>query len=152
MAKFIFKLDGVLRARLAEERARQLALASVERERVEIEDQIRAHQREISREREEMREHLSASGPVQLRAVRMQAHAALHASARAQQAVLRLAGVHRRLDAARKDLLEAATRRKAVERLKERRLEEWTAQQKHIEAAAIDELVVMRAARAETES
>lgn len=151
MAKFIFRLEAVLRARLAEERARQLALAAIERERVEIEDQIRECQSQISRERGEMRDRLGGAGPVMLREVRMQAHAALHASARAQQAVLRLAGVHRRLDAARRELLEATTRRKAVERLRERRLEEWTTQQKYIEAAAIDELVVMRAARAETE-
>ena len=152
MAKFIFRLEAVLRARLAEERARQLSLGAIERERAVIEDEIRAHQRAISTEREEMRERLAPGAPVHLRSVRLQANAALHAVARAQQATLRLAGVHQRVEIARRELLKATTRRKAVERLRERRLEEWRWEQKYAEAAALDEIMVMGAARRETES
>ncbi|MFZ4573329.1 MAG: flagellar FliJ family protein [Phycisphaerales bacterium] len=150
MAKFVFRLEAVLRARLAEERARQLALATVERERAAIEEEIRGHQVAIATERAEMRERLSPGAPVQLRAVRLQAHAALHAVARAQQATLRLAGVYQRIDVARRDLLKATTRRKAVERLRERRFEEWAQERKRAETAALDELAVMRAALEET--
>ena len=83
--------------------------------------------------------------------VRRQASTALDLVARAQQAVLRLAGVHKQLDVARLELLEATTRRKAVESLKDKRFEEWKAEQARKENAALDEWVVMRASRTRTE-
>jgi flagellar export protein FliJ len=63
--------------------------------------------------------------------------------------VLQLAGLHKKLDAARLLLLQATTRRKGVEMLKERRLEEWKFRQKKLDEAATDELSVVRASRAE---
>src|SRR5262249_51621641 len=82
-----------------------------------------------------------------LRGVRFQAGAALRLITLAQRAVLRLAGVHKKLDAARLELLEATTRRKAVGALRERRLEEWKHEEKRREAGAADEVSVMFAAR-----
>jgi flagellar export protein FliJ len=46
---------------------------------------------------------------------------------------------------ARRDLLEATTRRKAVETLKERRWEAWRDEQRRIDARAMDEIATMRA-------
>lgn len=152
MAKFIFELEAVLRARQAEERRRQLALAGLEGERARIEDLIRECQNAIVRGRDDLREALggaSAGAPVDLAGVRMQAGAGLHLVARAQRHVFELAGVHRKLDAARLELLKAATQRKAVESLRERRYEEWREDQKRREAAALDELNVTRAGRHE---
>ena len=80
-----------------------------------------------------------------MRGVRFQAGAATRLIASAQRAVLELAGVHKRLEAARAVLLEATKRRKAVELLKERRFEEWQQEQARREAAATDEIAVMRA-------
>lgn len=152
MAKFIFELEAVLRARQAEERRRQLVLAGLEGERARIEDLIRECQNAIVRGRDDLREALggaSGGAPVDLAGVRMQAGAGLHLVARAQRHVFELAGVHRKLDAARLELLKAATQRKAVESLRERRYEEWREDQKRREAAALDELNVTRAGRHE---
>ena len=84
---------------------------------------------------------------VALHAVKMQANASLHLVARAQQAVLELAGVHKRLDAARIELLSATTARKAVELLRDRRYQQWKHEQARKEAAESDELNVMRHGR-----
>jgi flagellar export protein FliJ len=87
--------------------------------------------------------------PMDLRGVRFQAGASLRLVTLAQRAVLQLAGVHKRLDAARLLLLQATTRRKGVEILKERRHEEWKYRQRKLEEAATDELSVVRASRGE---
>jgi flagellar export protein FliJ len=153
MARFIFELEAVLKQRLAAERERQLVVAALERERAEIEQAIRSFQQNLSREKQELHEQLAGeregSTLLDLRGVRFQAGAALRLITLAQRAVLRLAGVHKKLDLARLALLEATTRRKAVETLKERRHEEWRQEQKRREDAAADELNVMFAARPE---
>ena len=148
MARFIFELEAVLKQRLAEEREHQLAVAALEREKSLLESSIRAHQRELSIERDELRDqHASGPATLDLRGVRFQAGASLRLIALAQRAVLQLAGLHKRIDAARLKLLEATMRRKGVEMLKERRLEEWKLRQKKAEDAALDELNVVRAGR-----
>jgi flagellar export protein FliJ len=148
VARFIFELEAVLKQRLAEEREHQLAVAALEREKSLLESSIRAYQQDLSVERDELRDQL-ASGPatLDLRGVRFQAGASLRLIALAQRAVLQLAGLHKRLDAARLKLLQATMRRKGVEMLKERRLEEWKLRQKKAEEAALDELNVVRAGR-----
>jgi len=155
MARFVFELTAVLKQRLAVEREKQLIVAAHERERARVEGLIRGFQSEIVREKQELRDQLvlEQAGPggvmVDLRGVRFQAGVSMRLVARAQHAVIQLAGVHKRLDAARLDLLEATTRRKAVEVLRDRRFEEWQAEQRRRENAAADELSVMSAARGE---
>lgn len=141
MARFRFNLQPVLEHRVMIEREKQRAVAILERERLGLEDTIRACQRAIEAEQSEARGRLV--GLVDLRAVRQQGSAALRHAASARRAVLRLAGVHQRLVAARAELLEAAKRRKAVELLRERRYEQWKQDQSRREAGALDELVVM---------
>lgn len=150
MASFVFELESVLKARAAAERQKQIALGEIERDRVAIEDDIRRIQQCIAAEKAELRDALSGVGgaAVDVRGVRLQANASLRLILAAQQAVLRLAGVHKRVEAARRELLEAARARKAVEMLKERRREAWLTEQRRLEAMALDELAIMRASRA----
>lgn len=155
MAKFKFELEAVLEQRRGVERARQLAVAQLEAARMSIEQAIRDCQRQLAREKEDLREHLADARDlgeprvVDLRTVRMQANASLHVVARAQQAVIQLAGVHHRLDAARLGLIEATTRRRAVEILRERRWEAWNEAQSRVEAASLDEMAIISASRQE---
>ncbi len=143
MAKFRFELEAVLKQRLAAERQKQLALGELDRLRLALEDRLRGFQQSISAEKADLRVALSPGGRLDAVGVRMQANMSLHYVARAQQAVFQLAGLHRRLEAARKELLEATTRRKAVEKLKERRYEAWRLSEAAKEARALDELGVM---------
>jgi flagellar export protein FliJ len=150
MARFVFEFEAVLKQRLADEREKQLAMAVVERQRLAIEAQLRGTQGEIEQEKESLRTALG-SGAVDLPAVRQQAGAALGRVKRAQQLVLKLAGVHKALDAARMELLLATTKRKAMETLRDRRLEAWKAELSRKEAGELDEITIMRAARGRDE-
>jgi flagellar biosynthesis chaperone FliJ len=155
MAKFVFELEAVLKARKAVERTRMLEMAVVERERLGIESRLRELQRRISEEKSELRGQLagdgagglragvSGAGLLDLRGVRFQAGSALRLIAGAQRAVLELAGVHARLERARRLLLEAATARKAVEALRDRRREAWMMEQKRADERVMDELAVV---------
>ncbi|MEM1185835.1 MAG: flagellar FliJ family protein [Planctomycetota bacterium] len=149
MAKFRFGLEPVLRQRAREEEDRQRVVAGLERQRIAIEDEIKGYQSAIEAERSELTQRLGdASGQgVDLGAVRVQANASLHLITMAQRAALRLAGVYERLDTARLELLEASTRRKAVETLKDQRYESWRSARSKEELAALDELAVIRHAR-----
>src|SRR5690242_8497657 len=106
MSKFIFELEAVLKQRLAVEREKQLAVATLERERAELEESIRGYQRDLTLEKEELRDQLAAekSGGatlLDLRGVRFQAGASLRIITLAQRAVVRLAGTHKKIDVAR---------------------------------------------------
>src|SRR5438132_8887037 len=112
MARFVFELEAVLEQRLAAERDRQLAVAALERERLQAEDAIRRCQQGIVHEKEDWRGRLSGehgksggsgggggTGLLDVRAIRLQATATNQLNAQAQRHVLHLAGVHNRLDA-----------------------------------------------------
>ena len=77
----------------------------------------------------------------------MQANASLAIMRDAQRTVLELAGLHRQLEQARERLREAAKERRAVELLKERKLEAWRRSQARAEQLLLDELSVGRASR-----
>ncbi len=155
MAKFVFELEAVLRARKATERTRMLELAAVERERLDVESRLRELQRRISEEKGELKGQLTGDGTgaghLDLRGVRFQAGSALRLMATAQRTVLELAGVHARVERARRALLEAATARKAAEMLRTRRLEAWFAAQKRLDESAMDELAVVGHSRREVD-
>lgn len=149
MAKFVFNLQALLDQRLHAERGKQLIVASLERQRLELEAAVASKQSEIRSHKEDWRSLLSGSerGGVDLRTVRVQANAALHARVRTQRLALQLAGVYQRLEAARKDLREAATRRRAVELLRDRRFEAWRGEINRRESMELDEIGTIRAAR-----
>lgn len=127
------------------EREHQRAVAALERDRLALEDSIRAHHAMIRSEQGEARSRLV--GVLDIRSLRLQGAAALRHDAAVRQAAVRLAGVHQRLAAARAVLLDAAKRRKAVELLRQRRFEAWRLEQSRAEAKEVDELAVMRGNR-----
>ena len=151
MARFRFGLDPVLRQRTREEEEKQRAVAALERQRLAIEEEIRGYQSAIEAERAELSDRLGEGGAIDLRGVRVQANASLHLITLAQRAALRLAGVYERLDEARLALLEASTRKKAVETLRDERYAAWRAARSKAELAALDELAVMRHGRDDRE-
>lgn len=153
MARFEFELEALLRKRVHEEREQMSRVGTLERERLEIEDEIRGYQRSIVDEKRDLAERLSAEKAggeqdgVDLRAVRVQANASLRLIDRAQRAVIRLKGVHDRLDAARLELVDRTSKRRAIELLKEQRREAWEREQRKREQAELDEIAVLRHGR-----
>lgn len=148
MARFLFKLEPVLRQRRNEERDEQLAVAEIERQRIGLQNRIRDLQSRIAAERLELRRVLVSAGNG-FNDIRQQAGAANVLNAQTQRLVLELAGVHRRLDKARSKLQRATRRRKAMGRLRERRYEAWAMDERRKEAAAADDLNITAGSRKE---
>jgi flagellar protein FliJ len=145
MAKFRFTLQPLLKARSLVEQSHQRAVAAIERERMRLEENLRNQQARINQGKQQLRD--SLVGNVDAHSLRMHAAASMHTSRAAQRMVLELAGVHRRLEAARARLIEASRARRAVEILRDQRFEQWKKESDKIETDAIDELAVTRASR-----
>ena len=150
--RFKFTLEPVLqhRRRVEEERLREVA--QIEQERVRVEEKLRGINARLVQTRADLRERFApggGGGAVRggIGSVRMDSTAALRLTVDAQQAAIELAGVLRRLERSRAALLEAMTARKGVERLRERRLEEWKYEQSRRENAELDEMATIGAAR-----
>ncbi len=144
MAQFRFRLQTVLEQRAREERDQQMVVAAIERERLALESRIRNCQQQMDSERTTLSRALSPGKAVDLSQVRMQAGAALNYHFDAQRTVLELAGVFKKLKEARKLLAQAASRKKAVELLREQQLEAFKSEQSRRENSELDDMTVMR--------
>lgn len=144
MSKFRFKLQPVLDQRGREERDKQLIVGAFERERLALESRIRLCQQMMEDERTTLSSALAVGQRVDLKAVKMQAGAALTHNFDAQRAVLELAGVFHKLKAARQELTAAAARRKAVELLRDQQQEAFKRVEDMKESRELDEMSVMR--------
>lgn len=144
MARFVFELEALLEQRRREERDGMKRVAEVERDRVEIEQAAAVLADATHDERDALRRELAGVEGVDLARVRLQSNASLHGVRKRHELALQGAAVLKRLDAARRTLLEATTRRRAVELLRERRHEAWAAAERAKEAREVDELVTAR--------
>lgn len=148
MAKFRFELEPLLKARRMVEQSHQRAVAALEHERMKFEDLLRQLQQQISSEKSGLQ--MELTGVIDAHQLRLGAAATMQTMRKAQRIVLELAGVHRRLETARAQLIEATRHRRAVELLREKRLEEWKSRLDKQETDAIDELAIIAAARRST--
>ena len=145
MARFVFRLQPLLRARRLAEQAQQRRVGELEQQRIGLEDTLRRRQQVLADSKVALRDRLT--GTLQLHDLRVHANAALQVMRQAQRLVLQLAGVHKRLEEARADLLAATQRRRALELLRDQRFEQWRADQNRAEAATLDDLAAAAAAR-----
>ncbi len=144
MPKFKFDLDALLKIRRQEEQRLQIELAALVHERVAIETELRRHDLKLREGRTELRAGLTGHLDVSL--LRQHAVATRSGQRRAQQAVLRLAGLQRKIDSATARVAVAARKRRALELLRERRHLEWRQSLEKREQAALDDLVGTRIA------
>ncbi len=144
MARFVFRLQPLLRARRLAEQAQQRRVGEFEQQRIGLEDTLRRQQQVLVDGKVALRDRLT--GTLQVHDLRVHANAALQVMHQAQRLVLQLAGVHKRLEEARADLLAATQRRRALQLLRDQRLEQWRADQNRAEAARLDDLVAAAAA------
>lgn len=149
VARFAFKLEPLLEHRRRIERDHRVAVASIEAERAAIESEMRDLGARADRSRAGLRDALApGGGAVDAHAARWQAASAMSLDARARQLAVKLAGVLKRLEAARVLLVDASKDRRAVERLRERRYEAFCAEVARGEAATLDDMNSARSARA----
>lgn len=147
MTRFSFELEPVLRLRLQEEREKQRAVAEIEMERRRLEDHLRSQQAHVAAGKRELRDALT--GALDMVSLREQARASIHVERHGRATVMKLAGLHQRMEKARAELIEATRARRAMELLREKRLAVWQDEQRRLEQNTMDELAVQRAARRE---
>lgn len=145
MARFRFQLQALLDARQRVEDERRREVSELEAERHRLEEDLRRRQTSIVDAREEARDGLL--GEVRPHLLRAAANASMSLMRDAQRSVLELAGLHRRLEAARAVLSEASKERRAIELVKERRFEAWKHEIERREQATLDELATNAGAR-----
>lgn len=124
-----------------------LVVSELERERLALESRIRGCQQMMSDERRELSEALGVGKRVDVQAVKMQAGASLRHNFDAQRAVLELAGIFKKLEAARAELARCSAKRKAVEMLRDQQREAFKKELDRRETHELDEISVMRHAR-----
>ncbi|MDX2146075.1 MAG: flagellar FliJ family protein [Planctomycetota bacterium] len=153
MPSFLFAYEALLTKRKAEERARQVALASLQRRREELLGQIRISQAELATARLEMRHTLHPNagtavavvpGMLDVAAIRSQTVATLGLVAKAQEAVRLLAALQPSMEQARAAWLASRAKRRAVESLRERHHRAWINARNKRDELGLDELATLR--------
>lgn len=142
MKRFKFTLQSLLDMRERHELECQRDLAKIERQRLEIEDRLRAMQARIDSGKSELTQRLT--GQVDADSLRQQATMTMHLDAEARRLSGHLAEVYREGARRRQILAKAQQERKSIERLRERRFEQWKREQAKREELAIDDLVSTR--------
>jgi flagellar FliJ protein len=139
MAKFAFQLEGVLRHRGRVQRERQRAVAEVQRRLRALEEELKTLDRANQVALDELRSsHLV--GKVDLNFLAAHRRFTAATGRKAISLAQRIAAVQKELEGARKGLSEAAVAKKVIEKLRERRLDEWNKARARHEAAEMDEI------------
>lgn len=139
MARFIFKLEGVLHHRERVEQEHQRALAVVASELVRLEGEQRALADEVNRNAADVRDnHLV--GKLNMAYLAAHRRYMLGMQRKFQSAAQAIQAQQQRVEAARAALAEATKQKKMLEKLRERYQERWKADQARLEASAMDEL------------
>src|SRR4051794_27003829 len=126
MARFVFKLHTVLKQRKRLEQEKQRELAVRHAKQVALEDQLKRMDESLKQASEDLRRnHLTGSIDLSFLA----AHRRFLTSMQRQgmQLVQQIAAAKAHVEDARRQLAEAAKRRKAIDRLRERALDTWRA-------------------------
>lgn len=150
MSRFHFNLQGVLRQRKLVEEQRQRAFAEVQARYASLEADLNAMDDQVRAATDDLRQnHLI--GRVDVNYLAAHRRFTLAMGRKALDHAGRMAEVKKAVDAARAALVEAAKGRKILEKLREKRLADWAADQARRETAASDEVaqqIGVRLARA----
>ena len=139
MARFKFKLAGVLRHRRQIERQKQRDLAVAQAQVRQTESELRALNDSMQATTEDVRRN-RLIGTLDLAFLAAHRRYLFAMQQKGRTLAQRMLLQQRAVDAARQVLAEAAKKRKAIEKLRERRWEEWLAEQARNETAELDEV------------
>jgi flagellar FliJ protein len=138
MAKFVFSLEGVLRQRQQIEDEKQRALAVRQTQLVDLQNLLRQMQQEIETANNDVRAN-RLIGTLNMQFLAAHRRFLTGMQRQAVAAMQKLSLAQRAVDEARAELAEAAKGRKAIEKLREKALDRWKAEQNRRELAAADE-------------
>ena len=140
--RFVFELQAVLEQRRRDEQRAQAVLAAIQHERLEVERELAELRRSVEAERDATRARMV--GRIAPSSLREHVAGELGADRRARALAVRLAGVQKRIDAARQALRVASVRHEAIKGLREKRLRAWSQELEKAERLEVDDLMVMR--------
>ena len=138
MARFVFKLEGVLRQRKQVEQEKQRDLAERQRHLVSIQDALQELQGTVASSNADMRDNRLV-GTLNMSFIAAHRRFLAGMQKRSTELMQRIVLATRAVDEARNLLAEAAKQRKAIEKLREKQLERWKEDQAKREAALLDE-------------
>jgi flagellar export protein FliJ len=139
MARFIFKLQGVLRQRKQIEQERLRDLAKTAQQMREVEQLLRSLNMELVSNTQSLRDgHLV--GRLDMTYLAAHRRYTIAMQRKGQALVQRLASLQKQTEIQQQALAEAAKRRKAIENLKERRHEQWRTDLSRKEMAEMDDI------------
>jgi flagellar FliJ protein len=138
MAKFVFKLAALLRQRKREEQECQRLLAEQAAVVNAAEEAVRRINESVQAGHEDVRRHLM--GKLDMGFLTAHRRFMIATQRQAADLVQKVAIAKKLLEEARVKLTEAAKRRKAIEKLREKQFERWTADQARRETALSDEI------------
>ena len=139
MARFVFRLSGVLRHRRHIERQRQRELAALEARMTaqraqfaELDQSVRASLDDLRRNR--------LVGRIDVAFLQAHRRYMIAMRKKAFEMAAGMAALQQQIDSARMALIRAATDRKALDLLRDRRKTDWLADQSRREIAELDEI------------
>ena len=141
MAKFVFKLDGVLKHRQNIEHQRQRELAIVQGQWTILDTQLRALDSSVRASVEDLRTN-RLIGTVDLAFLSAHRRYSLAMQRKAMGLAEKMAAVQIHVDKARKNLQEAAKQRKILEKLRERQMARWREEIERRDVAEMDEIAM----------
>jgi flagellar protein FliJ len=141
MARFVFKLEGVLRHRQFVERQRQRELAELESQMSVLQNALRdLDQRTQSNTDDLRRNHLV--GRLDLNYLAAHRRYVIATQRQAMELAQQMGLLQRQIDQARSALAESAKQRKIIEKLREKQWERWKADEDRREMIDLDEAAI----------
>jgi flagellar FliJ protein len=139
MAKFIFNLDGVLRQRKQVERDRQRALAEKVAEVHRLSEELRQMDQSMQSAVADVREN-RLRGQIDLAFIAAHRRYTMAMQRKATDQARKIVAAQQIADAARLELAEAAKQRKIIEKLREKRYQQWKMELERKAAMEMDEV------------
>jgi flagellar protein FliJ len=139
MARFVFKLEGMLRQREHAEQQAQRELAVKQRALVELQGHLQQLQEAVQTANTDVRQNRLV-GRLDMSFLAAHRRFLTGMQRQAMGLVQRMTIAQRSVDDARAALAEAAKQRKVIEKLREKQLERWRAEQSRRELAELDEI------------
>jgi flagellar FliJ protein len=141
MARFVFKLDAVLRHRKAIEQEKLRLYAAALAAFKELEDQLKALNQTMRQTNDDiLQNHLI--GKLDISFITAHRRFLLGMQRKAVSLVASMTGAQKQVDAARQVLAEAAKQRKVMEKLRERQEQRWKDEMSRKEMIAADEVAM----------
>jgi flagellar export protein FliJ len=141
MAKFIFQLEGVLRQRKNVEQQKQREMASIAAIVAAYEAELRKVDAEVRASEQDLRDN-RLTGKLDLPFLAAHRRFSFAMQRKAVSIAQQMSAVKKQLDEARRNLVEAAKARKAVETLRENQFHHWREDMGRRETAQLDEVAM----------